>query len=209
MPGSRLPSERDLALQLGVSRPSVREALIVLEIAGFVEVRMGSGIFVCSADTKLMLLPDETVGPGPFELVAARRIIEGENCALAAYMADDASLDYIAETIEMMNTEFKETSKAFEADRLFHIRIAEATGNSALAHVVRDLWDLRRGPMYKQFESHFDTRKRHAQAIKEHGCIMSALRRRDAEGARTAMHDHLDAVKQAFTIRLDDPSSES
>lgn len=206
--GARLPPERELAQQLGVSRPSVREALIALEIAGLVDVRTGSGIYVCSGEKALGLGPDEIGEPGPFELVAARRMIEGENCALAAQAASEADFDRIDETIAMMEEEFRATSRGFEADRLFHLRIAEATGNSALAHVVHSLWELRRGPMYRRFESHFDTQERHAQAIEEHGLILSALRKRDPVAARAAMHAHLDAVKHAFALTLDGGAEE-
>src|SRR5438552_16381185 len=82
-PQSRLPAERDLARQLGVSRPSVREALIALEVEGLVEVRVGSGIYVRNpANAKSRSeLPADT---GPFELLRARWIIEGECAALAA-----------------------------------------------------------------------------------------------------------------------------
>ena len=209
LPATRLPSERDLAQQLGVSRPSVREALIALEIAGFVEVRTGSGIYVCQPENAGTLLPDDIAEPGPFELVAARRMIEGENCAIAAIAARDYDLYRIAETIDMMVQEFNEKSNAFDADRLFHIRIAEATGNSALAHVVHNLWEMRRGPMYRQFESHFDTSERHSQAIEEHSLILAALRQRDPEAARAAMHAHLDAVKAAFALTLDGSAADS
>src|SRR5471030_2809326 len=85
-PGSRLPAERELAAKLGVSRASVREAIISLEIGGLVEVRIGTGIFVtrnaASAESR-----DRDVGPGPFELLSARKLIEGEMAALAATAA--------------------------------------------------------------------------------------------------------------------------
>lgn len=78
-----------------------------------------------------------------------RRLIEVENCALSAQAASEVDLDRrIAETIGMMEKEFQATSKGFEADRLFHIRIAEATANGALAQGVHNLGELRRGPMY-------------------------------------------------------------
>src|SRR5258706_1264495 len=80
--GERLPSERDLAVQLGVSRPSVREALIALEIQGLVEVRVGAGIFVAQAERPAVVPVNE--GQGPFELLRARWLIEGEIAALAA-----------------------------------------------------------------------------------------------------------------------------
>src|SRR5881396_1870048 len=80
--GERLPPERDLAKQLGVSRPSVREALIALEVEGYVEVRVGSGVYVRGARaTGTVDLAEDT---GPFELIKARWLIEAECAALAA-----------------------------------------------------------------------------------------------------------------------------
>src|SRR6218665_2184855 len=89
-PGSRLPAERDLAKQLGVSRPSVREALIALEVEGWVEVLTGSGVYVldrtgavakAGAAGAAKIAPDEW---GPLELIRARRVVEGEIASMAA-----------------------------------------------------------------------------------------------------------------------------
>ena len=95
----RLPSERDLAAQLGVSRPTVREALIALEITGAVEIRSGSGVYVLQRDEGAELkAPDQ--GPGPFEILEARRLVESEACALAAerISADElAQLEHVRE----------------------------------------------------------------------------------------------------------------
>src|SRR5512142_2617649 len=88
--GARLPPERDLAKQLRVSRPSVREALIALEVEGLVEVRVGSGIYVQSPPPPLPSLVSSANGhgpAGPFELIDARRAIEGECAAIAAKAA--------------------------------------------------------------------------------------------------------------------------
>src|SRR5438128_3373997 len=84
--GERLPPERDLAKQLGVSRPSVREALIALEVEGYVEVRVGSGVYVGGPRTGAApaALPADS---GPFELIRARSLIESECAALAAKAA--------------------------------------------------------------------------------------------------------------------------
>src|SRR5882762_9886677 len=93
--GQRLPSERELAQSFGVSRPTVREAIIALELDGLVDVRLGSGVYVTNR-----LPPSGTEGAkdiGPFELLEARRIIEGETCALAATRIDDAQLKQLSE----------------------------------------------------------------------------------------------------------------
>ena len=90
--GSRLPAERELAASLGVSRTSVREAIISLEMSGLVEVRVGTGIFV-TPRPETAPRQSRDAGPGPFELLAARKLVEGEVAALAASAAteDDAA----------------------------------------------------------------------------------------------------------------------
>src|SRR5437667_1767217 len=88
VPGARLPPERDLAKQLGVSRPSVREALIALEVEGLVEVRIGSGIYVQRGAATRSDEPSSVhAAAGPFELLRARHVIESECAALAAKSA--------------------------------------------------------------------------------------------------------------------------
>ncbi len=99
--GQRLPSERELAASLGVSRPSVREALIALEIAGRVEVRVGAGIYVAAPHPIAVSDPD-TEGQGPFELLRARWVIEGEVAALAARLATPEDLLAIRSAVEEM-----------------------------------------------------------------------------------------------------------
>ncbi|RZM06153.1 MAG: GntR family transcriptional regulator, partial [Sphingomonas sp.] len=84
--GGRLPSERDIAASTGVSRPTVREAILALELDGLVEVRTGSGVYV-AALTPARAQAD-TSGFGPFEILEARALIEGETCALAATLID-------------------------------------------------------------------------------------------------------------------------
>jgi len=99
--GSRLPAERELATLLGVSRTSVREAVISLEIAGRVEVRVGSGIFVAAPGAaQIVGLVDG--GPSPFELLAARSLIEGEICALAARTIKRSDIAVLRGTVDRM-----------------------------------------------------------------------------------------------------------
>jgi DNA-binding FadR family transcriptional regulator len=202
-PGKRLPPERNLAQLLGVSRPSVREALIALEIAGLVDVRVGSGIYVREAAAHPASVPSagesEEPDPGPFELLRARRLIEGEIAALAAKFAKEPDIVAIRETIAWMVQENERNAPTQEGDREFHLRIAEASGNSALALVVRGLWDQRYRPMYTKIEQHFSTPALRAQSLSDHGSIFNAIERHDARGARAAMHRHLDRVYKEFS----------
>lgn len=204
-PGSRLPPERVLAQELGVSRPSVREALIALEIDGFVDVRGGAGVFVRAAR------PPRRSGsaaaePGPFEAIAARLLVECETAALAAAGRDQQQLARLEATLVLMRREFAAKGSALEADRLFHVRVAEAAGNNALVTIVDRLWDYRGGALFRKFDEHFDSPGRHAAAIEEHTRIVEAIHRRDAEAARASMRDHLDNVRRTLERGWDSPT---
>jgi DNA-binding FadR family transcriptional regulator len=200
--GSRLPAERELAALLGVSRTSVREAIISLEIAGRVEVRVGSGIFVAGPGAaQIAGLVDE--GPSPFELLAARRLVEGEIVALAARSMKRADLAALRATIDRMREHADDFAKRDAADREFHVRIAAATGNGSLALVVEGLWQQRRGRLWSRIERYFHTTKMREGTLVDHAAIVAALERRDADGARQAMHRHLARVEREFQRNWD------
>src|SRR3954470_1419826 len=192
--GQRLPSERELAQNFGVSRPTVREAIIALELDGLVEVRLSSGVYVTNLHP-----PSGTEGAkdiGPFELLEARRIIEGEAAALAAVRVDDAQLQQLSELIAEMRDDNRQNEilMSEEADRRFHELIASSTQNSGIIAAVQMLWDARaRSP-----QSHSMDDKSRARGLKppieEHAAIVRALKRHDAEAARTAMHEHITRV---------------
>lgn len=196
-PGERLPSERDLSQQLNVSRASVREALIALEIDGLVAVRVGLGVFVNAAPAAN---PPRTapVEPGPFEVLSARYLIEGETAALAARVGTAQAHARIRETLALMADEVQRSGHGLDADFLFHERVAEASGNSALVHVVHQLWSFRFTTMSRKLDEHFDSPDRHADAIEEHRRLVEAIERRDADAARAAMIAHLDTVRAAL-----------
>ena len=196
--GRRLPPERDLARQLGVSRPSVREALIALEVEGYVEVRVGSGVYVTGPRPETRAAP-LSADSGPFELIRARWLIEGECAALAAKSATRAQVRAMEEALEQMEAERDNGTMPLGADRLFHLRIAEASGNSALALVVRTLWDQRTGPLFLRLEHHFDTPGLWTVAIREHREVLSAIVKKDAPAARAAMRRHMDHAAKRFS----------
>lgn len=194
-PGQRLPAERELAEQLGVSRPSVREALIALEIEGKVEVRVGSGVYV--TENK----PAKDGGPqgeGPFELLQARITVEGEVAALAAQSATADELTVIDAAVDDLQRAQREGQPTEPADRAFHVAIARATHNGPLAWVVELLWDQGRGKMWKQMEKHFQTAALRTATLKDHRAIASAITARDPGGAREAMKAHLGRVAREF-----------
>jgi DNA-binding FadR family transcriptional regulator len=217
--GSRLPPERDLARQLGVSRPSVREALIALEVAGLVEVRIGSGIYVQPVDAtaggkgnkgsaRTGNEGDGGATAGPFELLRARYVIEGETAALAAKSAKKAQVQAIEETLETMQHELDDDKQPLGGDRMFHIRIAEATGNGALVAVIEMLWEDRTGPLYKQLEHHYDSPALWQTAMAEHRAVLKAIAAKDVAGARAAMQRHLNQAYKRFSTGWDTVSGQ-
>lgn len=205
--GARLPAERDLAHKLGVSRTSVREAIISLELAGRVEVRVGTGIFVCEKRPPAAELATPDL-PGPFDLLAARKVIEGEIAALAAPLIRKADLDVLRDSIEHMRTYDAEGAPRDAADRLFHTTIAQASGNAVLVSVVNRLWDARAHPLWMRIESHFHTPALRARTLEDHAAIVAALAARDADAARKAMHRHLSRVAREFQRQVELPGAE-
>ncbi|HEX4883273.1 MAG TPA: FadR/GntR family transcriptional regulator [Casimicrobiaceae bacterium] len=196
--GARLPPERDLAKQLGVSRPSVREALIALEVEGLVEVRIGSGIYVLSPGQKAPAAGADAPA-GPFELLRARYVIEGECAALAAKSARKSQVAAIEEALDDMEREHAGGRQPLSADRTFHLRIAEATGNGALVHVIKTLWDERTGPLYQQLEHHYDNPQLWESAMAEHRAVVKAIAAHDAAAAKSAMQRHLNMAYKRFS----------
>lgn len=202
--GTRLPAERELATQYGMSRPTVREAIIALEVQGFVEVRVGSGAWV-------MRLPEREdmprTGMSAFELTEARMLIEGEAAALAAAQASDADLAEIEALVEQIAQENRNPQGADEADRAFHLAVARATRNQAIEGAVATLWDLR--------ETSAEAALLHSKArtanikpvVEEHRAVLDALRARDGDAARAAMQQHLRAVIDSLLFATEGQSS--
>jgi GntR family transcriptional regulator, transcriptional repressor for pyruvate dehydrogenase complex len=197
-PGERLPPERDLAKQLGVSRPSLREALIALEMETLLDVRVGSGIYVTHPNGSRE--GAELAGAsGPFEVIRARRLIEGECAAKAAKVATPSQIRAVREAHAAIVEEAKRDHNPLSADRLFHVRIAEAAGNSALVLVVQTLWDQRMGPLYRTLERKLEYPMMATDTIREHKAIVAAIARHDSRGARSAMHHHMDMTMKRYS----------
>ena len=196
--GTRLPAERDLAARLEVSRPSVREALIALEVEGFVEVRPGSGVHVIArepAPSAQRLKPDAA---GPFEIMGARHLIEGELAAMAARQATQAQVDGLHEALGLMDAEVSSGAMPIDSDRLFHLRVAEVAQNGLLLRAVTELYDQRNNPLFEMMGHHFENEKTWRLAIAEHRAVVKAIAAHKPEAAREAMHRHLKRSQQRF-----------
>lgn len=188
-PGERLPAERTLARQMRVSRSSLREALSALELSGHVEIRLGSGIYVRQG-RRAKARADRS-GTSPFDVLRARRLVEGETAALAARHATPAQVALMTRSFERLARDMRANRTQSAADREFHLCIARASGNSALALVVERLWAEGGQPLDVRMEELFVTRGRKRDNIAEHRAVLDAIRERDAPAARRAMRRHL------------------
>ncbi len=190
--GMRLPGERELAEEYSVSRPTIREAMIALEIRGLVEARHGSGLYVTAITPQTTDQPELDIGA--FELIEARILFEGEAAAVAATVIDDEAVAELDRILGDMAAVASSSPEAVEADRLFHLRIAEATGNTVITTVIDMLWTLRdRAPLSAHMFAEARREGVHPR-VEEHRLIVDALRARDSAAARKAMRDHLRRV---------------
>lgn len=199
-PGDRLPPERELAQQLGVSRPSVREAMIALETAGVVEVRTGSGTYVRSVVHEAFTLPwaKQDAGPGVREQFEARKLIEPELAALAASSITTDEMDALRETVDRAEARFAEGEPAEDDDYLFHTLLADSSRNTVLAGLVRHLWDLRKHEMWRTVRSRVVLPAHRTQVIADRRAIVAALRRRDGAAARLVMKRYMRAAEKRY-----------
>jgi len=202
-PGSRLPGEIELAKICGVSRPTIREAMVALEIAGELEIRSGSGAYVREAVNPMSLVLDS--GPGPFELLRARMLIEGEIAADAALYASAGDLTKIEKTLQAMRKMVLAKQNAQLSDRQFHVAIGEAARNSVLASIVDGLWAGMFAPMYHRLSQRAGLDQHQAAALDDHEAIFAAIVERNPNEARRAMKRHLHHVEEHLTS--DDPGS--
>lgn len=204
--GTRLPAERDLARQLGVSRPSVREALIALEVEGWVEVRVGSGIYA-QAQPVDATPPTPAAEPamlgsadwGPLELMQARELVEAEVAALAARNARRADIAAIQAGLDRMREQARAGQMPAEGDQDFHAAIANACGNEVLRDTVRGYWQARQGPLFARMSEYFEHPASWVAALAEHEQVLDAIRSKDPAAARAAMQVHLRKATRRYS----------
>ena len=200
-PGDRLPPERELAQQLGVSRPSVREAMIALETAGVVEVLTGSGTYVRAIVDEKFRLPwsqqAETV-PGIREQFDARRLVEPEVASLAAVNATRDEIAQLAAAVDRADARFRKGDRAEDDDYDFHTTLASASRNTVYAELVRRLWDLRRHPMWDTVRARVVVPEHRTQVISDRRAIVAAVRKRDPAAARKAMKHYMKEAEKRY-----------
>ena len=187
--GNRLPPERELAETFNVSRPTVREAIIALEVRGRVEVKTGSGVYVLKAKGQ-----DSSVKMNAFEVTQARALVEGEVAAIAATSITEEELQALEKTLVAMEKQ----QNVEKADKKFHHIIVQSTRNNAMINSVENLWRLRTST--REIIADYDSvcSKDNAQTLAEHKAIYDALKSGDASQARDAMHAHFNRLINAL-----------
>ncbi len=185
--GSRIPPERELAERFGVSRPTIREAVIALEAIGKIAVKTGSGMYVTGDSANVELGRKVS----PFELMESRVMIEGEAAALAASLITEQQLKALRDALEEMAREnTMEGLGGDHADRKFHAVIAEATNNKVLKTLIEKLWNTQEGLEHIK-AAHLSICMPDPQIrLDEHRAIYDALAKGDAPAARVAMRHH-------------------
>lgn len=195
-PGDKLPSERELAETLGVSRSSIRDAIRSLELMGMVEPRQGAGTIVLEVSAESLINPlanalkrkEELVG----ELLDFRKMLEPPLAARAAANATPEEIEEMEDILDRQQKKLSQGENAIAEDSEFHYTIALASGNSVVLKVLDTLMDLLR-----------DTRERSLQvegrpqkSVAGHRRILAAIKRHDAEGAKSAMRRHIEDVEE-------------
>lgn len=198
-PGTRLPPERELAERFAVSRPTVREALIVLEVEGHIQIRMGSGVYISQKSQGSGELRQLEDTEGPLEILQARCLIESAIAEGAARRVTRAGLQRIDATLERMARSLDDPEVALGCDRDFHTAIADMIGNSALKHFTGLIYDSRMSPYFTKLASYFEGPHTWKLALEEHHIIRDALATGDPAAAREAMRSHLTLAQKRFS----------
>lgn len=201
--GERLPAERLIAEEMVVSRTVVREAILMLEVEGFVSVQKGSGIYVLApklpTNTHLNSSVDNTaidawLTAGPFELLQARQLIESNIAEFAAIQVSKQDINELINIQTMARQE--DRARDSQWDKQFHIQVAKATKNAVLVMLIEQLWLHReRNPYWRKLHEHVADQSIESWCD-DHDRILKALIRKDPVDAKKAMWQHLENTKQ-------------
>lgn len=214
-PGDRLPAERTLAVQLGVSRTALREAIAQLASQGLLTARVGGGTYVAEPAARARQALDEPLAPylplfqgDPeyrFDVLEIRHALEGATAWHAALRATDEDRTRIAQAFQtMMDAHGKnDPSGEAEADAAFHLSIAEASHNLVLLQVMRGLFELLQTNISQSREKLYTSARTFSPLSDQHREMMDAVLAGDPERARAAAHAHLEFVHTTLRT-LDD-----
>ena len=203
-PGERLPSERELSERMGISRPSLREAIAELQQKGLLTSKAGAGIYVADvlggafspALTRLFADHDEAV----LDYIGFRRDMEGLAAERAARLASDTDLRVIQAIFDKMLVAHNKRDPADEAllDADFHLSIIEASHNVIMLHMMRSMYDLLRQGVFYNRQLMFRQRSIRDNLLEQHRAINEAIQARDPAASRRAVEDHLNFVENAL-----------
>lgn len=202
--GERLPAERELAERLGVSRPSLRDAIAELQKNGLLTSRAGSGIYVAEvlgsafspALTALFASHDEAV----FDYIAFRRDLESLAAMRAARLGSDTDLAVVQAIFDKMAAAHSKRNPEDEArlDAQFHMSIIEASHNVVMLHMMRSMYELLKGGVFYNRQIMFKQRTTRDMLLDQHKAINDALQARDPDAARAAVEAHMNFVENAL-----------
>jgi GntR family transcriptional repressor for pyruvate dehydrogenase complex len=206
-PGQRIPSERELASFLGVSRPSVREAIMVLEAMGFLESRQGGGTYVRSLADVTMADPlanmVERRDPRMLHALTEVRIgLETWSAYLAAKRAEDTEIERLRELYAIMVEQAETGGWDAEVDSEFHLTITAATHNTLQVHVLNTIQSLFQTTIMVALSEFYSKEGYIELLLNHHREIMEAIADRDPERARDRMMEHLTLVEEKLALFL-------
>ncbi|WP_191603188.1 FCD domain-containing protein [Marinomonas algicola] len=212
--GGRLPSERDLSERYNASRATIREAIIMLELQGLVEVKQGAGIFFVENIDSNTLIAEAESNIGPFELLQARQLLETNIAAFAATQISATHVREMRDLLREQELEINGDSKRFnELDHNFHMVIAEATQNNMLIVMAQSMWDNVRteNPLWDALNSQYFHEKRlQSLWLSDHKNILIALQKRSPQETKQAVWQHIEnAKKELFKLaNVEEPDFE-
>lgn len=190
-PGTRLPSERQLAASLNVGRSAVREALAALDVLGIVSIRPGSGTYLREATSEILpkainwgLMLGQ---PRIHDLVELRQFLEVSSAQLAAQRADEADIERISTQLDLMQEGVDHIDQFAEHDVAFHLEIASAAKNSVLSDVLNSVRSL----LFVWVERTSTDRAGIEESLIEHRAVFDAIREHDVVAAERTMREHM------------------
>lgn len=194
-PGELLPAEREMSKLLNIGRSTLREALIVLELSGWVEIRSGSGIYVCEMQGRESLtLPSYEYSP--HHVMQARQAVECELVTIVANSHTDKDVDILNMLVEEMDFCIRENRVAdfYRSDRKFHLSLGEISANNILSEMNKIVWNRRVNIPYLNLDEPDSSLEELVLFNDDHKKIVQAIREGNGHNARSAMVNHLERI---------------
>jgi GntR family transcriptional regulator, transcriptional repressor for pyruvate dehydrogenase complex len=208
VPGALLPSERELAAQIGVSRGTLREAIRILDYSGVLDVRTRAGTYVADGAlskrielrTSAAVLGEES----PLDIMVARRALEPVSARYAALNRHVRDLRVMKDSVREQGRLIEAGEDPDEVDRGFHIAVAIASRNPLLHMLFTRVADVMKQRMWRELKQRTRSRGDHQELyLRQHKLIAAAIEKGDSAAAAAAMMDHLDAVEEGLLAEVD------